>query len=181
MLAQKADALIDAVEIEEEAAIQAKENIANSPFSQRIELHHADIENFSGTSYDLIISNPPFFENKLTSPNSKRTNAMHQEALDLRKLGRNINNRLNASGRAAILLPPEEMQKFEAMLAVYDLKPYKALKIKHRNDLSVFREIKEFGRNNVGINELEICIREADNVTFTKEFQSLLKDYYNIF
>src|SRR6478672_11745355 len=64
MAAQKSTLHIDSIEIEKNAYVQAGENFSKSPWKDRIEIFHGDINAFSVTKkYDLIISNPPFFEN----------------------------------------------------------------------------------------------------------------------
>ena len=69
LLAQKTDARIDAVEIAGEAFNQSKENFSASPWSEKITAYHADIKSWNAPSkYDLLICNPPFFENDLLPP-----------------------------------------------------------------------------------------------------------------
>ena len=69
MYAQKNSlANIDAIEIDEDAYIQAKENVAASPFAERINIIHDDIKRFTfSKKYDCIISNPPFYEKEIRS------------------------------------------------------------------------------------------------------------------
>ena len=64
MLAQRSQAKIDAVEIDEASFIQAKENVTRCPWSSRIALYHNSFQGFSSerdVNYDLIVSNPPYF------------------------------------------------------------------------------------------------------------------------
>ena len=82
MLAQRfTDAKIDAVEIDEQAAITAKNNFSNSPFKNRLTLYANGFEQFfedyPGKRYDLIVSNPPFYINSLQSPGVKTNLAKH--------------------------------------------------------------------------------------------------------
>jgi tRNA1Val (adenine37-N6)-methyltransferase len=83
MLAQKApNAIVDAVELNEQAATQAGQNFAGSPWADRLNVICSDIQGYRAThKYDLIISNPPFFNNSLKGPEASRNNARHTTAL----------------------------------------------------------------------------------------------------
>ena len=66
MLAQKnANVKIDAIEIDEAAAEQAKENFDNSPWKERLNIYHTSIQQFANSTqkkYDIIICNRPFLK-----------------------------------------------------------------------------------------------------------------------
>ena len=88
MLAQKNPQIkIDAVEVDKDAFEQAKKNIAESPWANRIKVYHADIKVFgSAKKYDVIISNPPFYENELKGNDEKKNIAHHNDGLLLPEL-----------------------------------------------------------------------------------------------
>src|SRR5438874_7177882 len=64
MLAQKDTLLkIDTIEIDQESYEQAKENASSSPFADRVNVIHADVKIFPFIrKYDVVMSNPPFYE-----------------------------------------------------------------------------------------------------------------------
>src|SRR3954454_12954512 len=69
---------IDAIEIDEDAYAQSKENVEASPFAERINLIHDDVKRFTfSKKYDCIISNPPFYEKEIRSGNEKKNIAHH--------------------------------------------------------------------------------------------------------
>src|SRR5688572_25791334 len=89
MLAQRSSevASIEAVEIEATDALQAEENFKNSPWHAKIELHHTSIQNFfPQKKYDLIVSNPPYFNNSHRPPNERRHQARHTITLPYHEL-----------------------------------------------------------------------------------------------
>ena len=66
MAAQLGAGKVTAVELTQQAYQEADINFSNSPWAERLEVVHQDIQSFALTAdrqYDLIISNPPFFEN----------------------------------------------------------------------------------------------------------------------
>src|SRR6476620_3970566 len=83
MIAQNSDAVIDAVEIDDHAYSQVVDNFSSSPWNDRLRVHHCSVQQFEpGCKYDLVISNPPFYEHSLRSPDSKKNMAMHSTHLD---------------------------------------------------------------------------------------------------
>ena len=74
--------MIEAIEIDTDAAKQAKENIARCPWKENINLFQGDVKSFPfSKQYDYIISNPPFYENELSSTDERRNIALHHEGL----------------------------------------------------------------------------------------------------
>ena len=75
-------ALIDAIEIDHDAAVQAAENVACSPFADRIKVSETALQNFKPTThYNIIVTNPPFFAHSLRSPSKSRSLARQTESL----------------------------------------------------------------------------------------------------
>ncbi len=110
MMAQKfLSAKIDAVEIEENAFQQTQENFYNSLWKDRLQAHFSSIQNFAKENpdkkFDLIISNPPFFENDLLSPNKNVNTAKHSTELSLKELIDSSFQLLNENGVIYLLLP----------------------------------------------------------------------------
>ena len=67
MLAQKCNAVITGIEVDEDACIQALENMKASPWKDRLNVIKADITDYYSyhkSEYDLIVSNPPFYKEK---------------------------------------------------------------------------------------------------------------------
>jgi len=105
MLAQRTtpSVKIDAIEIEEEDAQQARENILRSPWPDKIAVHHRALQNFkSNATYDLIISNPPYFINSHLPPSAKRSVARHANTLTYPELISNVKKMLALRGRKTI-------------------------------------------------------------------------------
>ncbi|MFT7247942.1 MAG: tRNA1Val (adenine37-N6)-methyltransferase [Psychromonas sp.] len=181
ILSQKTKLNIDALEIDEDAYNQASENFSKSLFSDNIVPFHTALSKFKGTDYDVIICNPPFYRNHLSSPNKQKNKAMHQESLLLEDLAKEVSKRLKKKGTANILLPLAEMKGFETQMLNLGFFKISKLLVKHNPEKEPFREIAVFTRHNSPTQTSEFVIRETDSVTYTQEFQALMKDYYIIF
>lgn len=113
MLAQRCTALIDAIDIDADACLQATENVARSPFGNRIRVHHAGLSGFhpsEPSSYDLIVSNPPYFHQSLKCPDPKRNRARHSDSLSLEELFRESRRLLAPEGRLSLILPFDQLE-----------------------------------------------------------------------
>lgn len=178
MLAQKSNSMIDAVEIDEHAYLQAKENFEQSPWKERLTAFNTDVQHFnSAGKYDCIITNPPFFEDDLASPDQNKNKAKHNASLTLKQLLLAVHSNLKYNGDFFILLPYHRSDYFEkeASLAGYFLK--EKLIVKQTPKHNYFRSILNFVSTECGTSVNELTIKNADG-NYTDEFTALLKDYY---
>jgi tRNA1Val (adenine37-N6)-methyltransferase len=178
MLSQKVNAHIDAVEIDASAYVQAKSNIEAASIGNKITLFQNDILDFDNhKKYDIIISNPPFFENQLKSDNDHRNAAMHATTLSFVDLIRKISQLLSPNGNAYLLLPYYAVPDFEKLLEQQNLFVTEQLNVKHNPAKPFFRAMIEIGFEKKQKVENEISINNADGA-YSNEFIFLLKDYY---
>lgn len=178
IMAQKTIAMIDAVEMEESAAQQAKENFEVSPWKGQLTLIFNDIKELViAPKYDLVISNPPFYTNDLKSDNNKKNLALHSEALNLNELLQTSLKALANEGRLALLLPAHRADEFEKMALTNGLYLEEKAGVKQTEKHSWFRVLLLFSSIPSDTIYTEIIIKDAYN-NYTKEFSELLKDYY---
>lgn len=178
MLAQKVKAKFDAIEIDKKAYEQAKDNFSNSPWKIRLSIFNADILEFEfRRKYELIISNPPFFENSLQSSDKSKNTAKHTSTLPYNELLRIAFENLLAGGRFYILLPPREFEIFQRIAFNIGLFLRQKLFIRQSKTSNIFRIIGVFSTlESKAISEEEIAIRDDDN--YSQPFIALLQDYY---
>jgi tRNA1Val (adenine37-N6)-methyltransferase len=177
MLVQKSNAEIDAVEIDENSFLQTKENFSESQWHQRLHTFHADIKNWnSSNKYDLIISNPPFFENDLRSKNKNKNVAKHHDRLTLQELLTAIKNNLSKEGNFAILLPFHRTEYFKKIAAENHFYLIEEVLVKQTPRHSYFRSLLFFGTKKETTVSKQLIIKEEGN--YTERFNFLLKDYY---
>lgn len=183
MLAQRCSAQIEAVEIDADAAAQAKENFEASPWSGRLNLIHQDFKVFAGAvteKYNLIVSNPPFYEGSLKSPDEARNKAMHLSELSFGDLINGVKNCLNESGKFAVLLPVYESGLLKKICEQADLYPEKCLKIRNTEQESFIREITLYSFFSNSMQTEELFIRDKSG-EYSTGFKNLLQEYYLIF
>jgi tRNA1Val (adenine37-N6)-methyltransferase len=178
MVAQQTNTTIDAIEIDEQAAEQATANAAESPWKERITVLQGDARTFdSPKQYDVIISNPPFYENELKSGNIKKDTAHHDDGLTLQQLLLTISARLKENGTFYLLLPFKRYQEVLPMLRNAGMKLEKLCVVKQSVTHSFFRVMIAGGKKETIEQEEEIAIKD-DTDQYTTAFISLLKEYY---
>jgi tRNA1Val (adenine37-N6)-methyltransferase len=179
MLAQKNKAKISGIEIDLPSCKQSKENIRESKWHERLKVSPGDVRTHSfADKFDFIISNPPFFEGDLLSPNEEKNIAKHNAALTLEELINIMNQNLDRSGSFGILLPFHRTAYFEQLAAKNNFYLKEKLLVRQTPKHDFFRSILHFSRKeetNPGSFELVI---HSEHGNFSPEFVELMKDYY---
>ncbi len=182
MLAQRSpQSQVDAVEVDEAAAAQAKQNAEGSPWASRVGIFRQDFNDFAKRAaqrYDLIVSNPPYFKQSLTSPDSGRTLARHAEELLHEDLLRGALRLLAPLGRLAVVMPYVEGNVFIALAANEGLYCNRKLNVSTKKDRPTKRLLLEFSRSRARLDEQSLHIESSALNSFTSEYQALTKDFY---
>ncbi len=178
MLAQICSANIDAIEIDKDAVNQASENFLASPWKDRLTAYHDDAKTFDkSTRYDLIISNPPFYDKDLLSDDEQRNTALHSTSFTLADLLQTANRLLANNGHLAVLIPYRRMQYFDDEIQTAGFAIEQKVLVKQTPTHDYFRCMYWLQRGTVNDpSEQEIIIRSPDK--YTEEFYSYVKDYY---
>lgn len=114
MLAQRFPrATLHAIDIDENACDQAAENFSNSPFAKRLQVHHLPVQDFAvDEGFDLIVANPPWFEDSLKSPHAARNTARHNDSLSAVCLIQAMHRLLRHNGCCCVVLPHVDAADF---------------------------------------------------------------------
>lgn len=177
MITQYNEAPIDAIEIDEAASEQARENFASSPWSARLHVVHADIRNLVSTKkYDFIFSNPPFFDNDLKSSSTQRNTALHSAHLSATELIESIKGLLKEDGYLALLLPPHRVKQYEELALENGLFIIEKVEVKQTENHEPFRAMLLFSTTSQTVENSEIIIKVGGS--YSTSFIQLLKDYY---
>jgi len=170
---------IDALELDEEAAAQAKLNMDASPWRGTIRVVQADATDYTGDArYDLIISNPPFFNNSLLGDDTQKNNARHTLTLSYEGLFAAIDRNLSPAGYASVLLPYTEYLLWQQLLLKMGWHELATLMVVHRPGAAIKRVVCVFGRNAVAAIAAEQLLIQDDSSTYSAAFTDLLRPFY---
>lgn len=154
LMAQKfSDATILGIDIQSENVSLTAKNIANSPFENRISTKHCSFQSLQTTqAFDLIVCNPPFFNNSTKSEKSARNLARQDDTLSLKDWFFHTSRLLSPTGQAWIVYPIERWEEFEAIRSSFAL---------HTNTF-----IKVYGKPNKAIRFIACISKLASTCVF---------------
>ena len=182
MLAQRnSDCLIDAVEIDNESFIQAGDNISRCPWAGRIKIFHSSFQDFSAkrkTCYDLIVSNPPYFHNSLTSPVPQRSAAKHSHSLPLQDLIVGTASLLEPDGRFCTIMPVPETKLFIEKAAGSGIFCRRITSVHPNPGKPAKRYLMEFSRWPGEIIRDELVVELERRHDYSDSFRRLTEDFY---
>ena len=159
---------------------QARENAAASPWGDRVEFVRCPVQAFRpDRRYDLIISNPPFFVDSLTSPDAGRTTARHAVELPFEALRDAVVRLLTEEGRFAVVLPSDEAARFERICRG-TLFASRRTAVRTTPRKAPKRMLLEFVRQDPDheIPTGELTIGTGAHETYTPEYRALTGDFY---
>lgn len=180
MLAQKSDAEIHAIDIDENAFQQSKENFRISPWFFRLFPHHISLQEFAKDKaplYDLIVTNPPYFHHASKPNVEARMHARHSDFLTFDELIDGVIKLLLPAGRFCLILPCKEGLEFLDKAQKRGLFCRNLLRVRTRSDKSEKRLLMQFSFQFGMMTDEEIIIQEEDG-TFTNDYVELTKEYY---
>lgn len=182
MVAQKTGAKVHAIDIEQAALMQAAENFSNSPWPELFKLFNSSLQKFSppdNTLYDLIVCNPPFFENSMKSDNKSRSLARHNDTLKPEELFHSTRNLLSEMGVLIIIYPFANKELNDLKALSVKLFPVRNLIIKPTIDHDPVRLISVYSQNPVTKIKTEVLsIEKKKRHEFTPEYKALTKDFH---
>lgn len=182
IVAQKCEGRIDAIEIDRNCAEQAIENIAASPFNEKIKVVQADVLQWQpAAKYDCIFSNPPFYEKEIASLLAAKNVAHHGEGLKLAELLQFIKTHLVDNGHFFLLLPAKREKELNALLKKAGIFIQQKALVQQTPKHPAFRLMIHGRCEKVNQERDEIISIKNENNDYTPAFISLLKDYYLYF
>ena len=182
MIAQRtSDTLIDAIEIDRSAASQARENIQNSKWKDRIMIHQASLQDFTKNKtekYDLIICNPPFFTKSKKTPSIERDLARHDSELNLIELFHYSSLMISEPGKFSLIVPAGKKEETFDLASENSFHCHRITKVLPTPLKKVKRLLLEFSKVPASLKEDELIIEEFGRHGYSKEYRELTSDFY---
>ena len=180
MLAQRSQARITAIEIEKNAAEEAIENVAASPWKKRVDVQNVSLQKFAAESnqrFDLIVSNPPFFQNSLKAGDENRSLARHTDSLPYKTLVEITSALLTEEGRSAFIFPKSALKEIENLTQLNQLYLKRITTVAPNEKKPVNRILVEMSKkeNSTQADSLQIYNNDG---SWNAYFKTLTCDYY---
>ena len=180
MLAQRnKHANIDAIEIDKQAHQQALINFEQSAWNNRLKAILCDLQSYqAGHRYDLIVSNPPYFNHALKNKCEAKAKARHTESLSYDELIQGVSKNLSETGRFCVILPAEEVEHIKQLASHHKLILNNVLKVKPTPSKPPKRVLLEFSFKNKAMVQNELIIEMFGRHQYSDDYKTLTKDFY---
>lgn len=176
---RSAENRVDAIDIDEASAEEAEANFRNSPWSEVLHAYHTSLDDFaSDRKYDLVFSNPPYFEDSLNAPEERRNNARHTSTgLSYREILDFASQSLTDNGRVAFVLPAETEAALCRHARMNGLHLFRIVRVRTVPRKEPSRIIAEFSRMRKDTSEDTVLTIQNEG-KYTEEYLSLTHDFY---
>ena len=173
--------VIHAIDIDEPSAAEAAVNFSNSPWADILTAHNCSLDDFASQNmslFDLIFSNPPYFDNSLQAPEGRRNSARHTSTgLSYREILEFASERLAENGRVAMVLPADTEYDLTRHARMNGLHLHKITRIRTVPRKTPTRIVAEFSRHRAE-NPEDTVLTIQNEGQYTQEYLSLTKDFY---
>ncbi len=166
------------IDIDESAVAQASENVAESPFSRRIECILQDVLTFEPEApFDAILCNPPFFTEDTLPDNRSRALARNNKCLPFPQLIRKVAVLLAENGTFSLIVPSGLAQEIVGLCMENGLHLIRRCQVHTTARKPPRRTLLEFSRQNRSCEMQTLCL-VADDGTRSQQYKELTKDFY---
>ncbi len=181
MLAQRSEALVDAIDVDKASVQEAAENFRRSPWTGRLTAIHGSLAQFAAMhpgQYDLVVSNPPFFQNSMPAADPRLTLAKHNVQLGLEDFVRFAALLLNPEGRLLVILPVNESRRMLPEAENHGLYIRSRLSIIPRAGKPANRMILEFLKSDPDEVVFDTIVLRDENGQFSPAYKMLTRAYH---
>jgi len=181
------DFIINGIDIDKPSFEEATINFQNSPWKNNLKAINIDLNSYKPkNNLDLIVSNPPYYEDSLKNPSQRYATARHTSSIDEENLPNAplsyrtlivfAKEYLKPDGRIAMILPADKEKDLVRYAGGFGLYPYNILRIKTLAAKKPSRIIAEFSRQRLSPTESDLAIRDSSG--YTADYLKLVNDIY---
>lgn len=166
---------LTAIDIDEQAVRQARQNVALSPFAARVEVLHESLQEHAASgglsgSYDAIVSNPPFFIDSLAAPDAQRNMARHALTLTYAELMQAASLLLSDDGELSVVVPFDYRQRMDDEATFAGLFPSRLCAVKTADRKPPRRYLLAFKKHPCPCEHQQLTIGDALYLQLTRPF-----------
>ena len=173
---------IQGIDIDQAAVRQAVQNFKISPWTGHLTCTPCALQEFHpAMPYQLIVSNPPFFQNSLKNPDPARARARHTDSLSYEQLFQCAVSMLVDDGIFALIVPANVEADVLTKAAWEGLLPIRITRVHPKPKKPAKRVMIAFQRTAiVGPNppKTSTLFIEAANAPRSEEYADLTRDFY---
>ena len=179
MMAQKNElATIDAIDVDEDAYQEAKENFETSLWSSRLQTFHSSLQTFEpGKKYEVIISNPPYFIDDYKTGKAKKDVAKHSTELNYVDLLSGINRLLDEHGKVFLVIPLFNFERVKILAEAQHLYVTAITEVTATSGKAAYVVLLKLERIASPYSIQTLQIQNGDGI-FTDDYKLLTKDFY---
>lgn len=179
MLAQKySESTIHAVELDELAAKECQLNFDRSPWASRLKIDQRDFMSFESLEkFDLLISNPPYYQTRLENQDARKSRARHEASLPVTSMLRKSVELMHEHSSLWVIIPSENLESWLEKAESIQLFCVEGIAIYGKKNAPPKRHILSFCLVDLPLKSSSFTIRD-ENGDYTQEYIDLTFDFH---
>lgn len=170
---------VTGIDIDGPSVQEAAANFSACPWAEHLQASLCPLEDYTPAEpLDLIVSNPPYFENALQAPEERRNAARHTQGLSYRELLAFAEQHLSPEGRMSIVLPADQEDALLRCARSHSLFPLRIMRIRTTARKAPSRIIVDFSRERSSAAASEQTLTLQDSAARSKEYSALTEEFY---
>ena len=170
---------ITGIDIDKDSSDEASLNFKDSPWQDHLKAYNIGLNNYipEDNYFDLIFSNPPYFELSLQNPEQRKSTARHTNSLSYREIMHFTEEHLSANGRLALVLPAQtekDLLRYGRMCGLWPLKITRIKTVPRKEPSRIIAEFSKIRDNDCHENEITIL----KDGKYTDEYLQLMHEFY---
>jgi tRNA1Val (adenine37-N6)-methyltransferase len=179
MVAQNNEEIsFDAIELDKKSTDECALNFENSKWADRLNAVHMNFLDFEAPShYDLIISNPPYYQSTLVNNDPRKANARHEQSLPMEAFVIHVSRLITNDGDFWIIIPAEDHKKWTKACSAVGLHLIERISIYGKEGGEIKRVIMAYSKQSLLLEEFSFTIRDKSN-DFSEEYKELTSEFH---